>query len=106
MSVLALGENSRKLASDLDFLREFFTFHSVPEVHELITKATGEVIPLPWAGALLLSWARLLGQRELPARGPWCRETALPRRSSSAQCSRAGGSHHRWHRERTEGERG
>ena len=87
---LPSGGNSRKLASDLDFLREFFTFHSVPEVHELITKDTRGVIPLPRAGPLLLSWVGLLGQRELLVED---RKTALPRSSSSAQCSRAGDSH-------------
>ena len=48
---------------------------------------------LPWAGPLLLSWAGLLGQRELMASGQRCRETALPR-------SRAGGTACR-HREET-----
>lgn len=60
---------------------------------------------MTWAGPVLLIWAGLLGQRGLLARGPWFRETALPRSSSSAQHSRAGGSDHRCHRERIEGER-
>ena len=54
---------------------------------------------MPWAGAVLLSWAGLVGQRELVARGPWCRETAVPRSSSSAQCSRKETQRHR-HREK------
>jgi len=72
----------------LDFLRDFFNALSVPEVHGLIAKAPRGLIPMP----LLLIWAGLLGQGELLARGPWCRETALPRSSSSAQRRRAGGS--------------
>lgn len=64
-------------------------------VRGLISKAPRGVIAVPWAGAVLLSWAGLVGQRKLVARGPWCRETAVPRSSSSAQCSRAGGSDRR-----------
>ena len=45
----------------------------------------------PWAGPLLLSWAGLLGRRELMASRQRCRETALPRSSSSAKRSRAEG---------------
>jgi len=82
------GGHCRKLASALDFLRDFFNALSVPEVHGLIAKAPRGLIPMP----LLLIWAGLLGQGELLARGPWCRETALPRSSSSAQRRRAGGS--------------
>jgi len=85
----------------LDFLRDFFNALSVPEVHGLIAKAPRGLIPMP----LLLIWAGLLGQGELLARGPWCRETPLPRSSSSAQRRRAGGSDRSWHKERREGER-
>ena len=46
---------------------------------------------LAWAGPLLLSWAGLLGWRELMASRQRCRETALPRSSSSAKGSRAEG---------------
>ena len=34
----------------------------MPEVRGLITKAPRGVIPMPWAGPLLLSWAGLMGQ--------------------------------------------
>ena len=43
------------------------------------------------AGPLRLSWAGLLAWRELVASGQRCRETALPRSSSSAKRSRAEG---------------
>lgn len=42
---------------------------------------------MPWAGQLIS--ARLLGQRQFPASWQLRRETALPRRSSSAHRSRA-----------------
>ena len=61
---------------------------------------------VPWAGPLLLSWAGLLGWRELLASGQHCRETALPRSSSSAKHSRAEGTACRHQRERSEAERG
>ena len=105
MSVLASVGHCRKLGSDLDLLRGFFHLLSVPEVRGLITKASRGVIAMPWAGPVLLSWAGLLGQRELLARGPWCRETAVPRSSSSAQHSRAGGSERRGHGDSRGGER-
>jgi len=60
---------------------------------------------LPWAGPLLLSWAGLLGWRELMTSGQHCRETALPRSSSSAKCSRADGTACRHRGERSEVER-
>ena len=53
---------------------------------------------LPWAGPVLLSWAGLLGWRELMASGQRCRETALPR-------SRAGGTACRHCEEMCEAER-
>jgi len=46
---------------------------------------------LPSDGPVLLSWTGLLGLRELMATGQHCRETALPRSSSSAKPSRAEG---------------
>jgi len=46
---------------------------------------------MPWVGPLLLSWAGLLAWRELMASGQCCRETAVPRSSSSAKPSRAEG---------------
>jgi len=46
---------------------------------------------LPWAGPLLLSWAGLLGWRELMATRQHCRETAVPRSIFSAKPSRAEG---------------
>jgi len=61
---------------------------------------------LPCAGALLLSWAGLLGWRELKASGQHCRETAVPRSSSSAKPSRAEGTACRQRGERSEAERG
>jgi len=41
------------------------------------------------AGPLLLSWAGVLGQREIMASRQHCRETALPKNSWSAKHSRA-----------------
>ena len=61
---------------------------------------------VPWAGPLLLSWAGLLGWRELMASGQRCRETALPRSSSSAKGSRAEGTACRHRGERSGEERG
>ena len=46
---------------------------------------------VPWAGPLLLSWAGLLGWRELMSSGQCCRGTAVQRSSSSAKHSRAEG---------------
>ena len=46
---------------------------------------------MPWVGPLLLSWAGLLAWRELMASGQCCRETAVPRSSSSAKRSGAEG---------------
>ena len=81
-----------QFASDFDFWRGFFNFLSLSEVHGVSTKSTRGVIKMPpWAGPLLLSWAGLLGWRELMASGQRCRETALPRSSSSAKRSRAEG---------------
>ena len=60
----------------------------------------------PWAGPLLLSWAGLLGRRELMASRQRCRETALPRSSSSAKRSRAEGTACRHRGERSKVERG
>ena len=44
--------------------------------------ARGAEQATPWAEPLLLSWAGLLGHRELMASEQSCRETALPRSSS------------------------
>ena len=60
---------------------------------------------VPWAGPLLLSWAGLLACRQLMASGQRCRETALPRSSSSAKGSRAEGTACSHHRETTEVEK-
>ena len=61
---------------------------------------------LPWAGPLLLSWAGLLGWRELMAIRQCCRETALPRSISSAKHSGAEGTVCRQRGERSEAKRG
>ena len=61
---------------------------------------------MPWAGPLLLSWAGLLGWRQLLASGQCLRETALPRSGSSAKCSRAEGTACRHPGEMSEAERG
>ena len=61
---------------------------------------------VPWAGPVLLSWAGLLGWREITAGEEHCRETALPRSSSSAKQSRAEGTACRQRGERSEAERG
>ena len=61
---------------------------------------------LPWSAPLLLSWAGLLGRRELMASGQRCRETALPRSSSSAEHSRAESTACRHRGETSEAERG
>ena len=102
---LRLQETS-ELASDFDILRSFFSFLSVSEVHGLGTKPTGGVIKMPWAGPLLPGCAGLLGGRELTASGQHCRETALPRSSSSAKRSRAEGTACRHRGERSEAEKG
>ena len=99
-------QETLELASDFDFLRSFFTFLSVSEVHGLGTKPTGGVIKMPWAGPLLPGCAGLLGHRELMASGQHCRETALPRSSSSAKRSRAEGTACRHRGERSEAEKG
>ena len=96
-----------EFASDLDFWRGFFNFFSLSEVHGVSTKPTRGVIKMPpWAGPVLLSWAGLLGWRELMASGQQCRETALPRSSSSAKRSRAEGTACRHRGESSEAERG
>jgi len=46
---------------------------------------------MPWAGPLLLSWAVLLGWREIMAFKQCCRETSLARSSSSDKHNRAEG---------------
>jgi len=63
-------------------------------------------IMLPWAGPVLLSWAGFLGWRELMATRQLCRETAVPRSSSSAKHSRAEGTACRQQGGRIEAERG
>ena len=84
-------QETLELASDFDSLRGFINFLSGSEVHGLGTKPKRGDIKMPWAGPLLLSWSRLLGWKELMATGLHCRETALPRSSSSAKRSRAKG---------------
>ena len=76
---------------DFDSLRGSFDFLAASEVHGLGLEPTRGVIKTPWAGPLRLSWAGLLGWRELTASGQRCRETALPGSSSSAKRSRAEG---------------
>ena len=96
-----------EFASDFDFWRGFFNFLSLSEVHGVGTKPTRGVIKMPpWAGPLLLSWAGLLGWRELMASRQRCRETALPRSSSSAKRSRAEGTACRHRGETFKKERG
>lgn len=68
-----------------------FRSHQPCSPRDVSRDARGAEQVAPWAEPLLLSWAGLLGQRELLTRGTRCRETALPMSSSSAQRRRAGG---------------
>ena len=57
--------------------RDFIDLISVSEVHELAPNP----LERSQAGPLLLSWAGVLGQREIMASRQHCRETALPKNS-------------------------
>ena len=79
---------------------------SALETRDISREWGGAEKVLPWAGPLLLSWAGLLGPRELMASGQRCRETALPRSSSSAEHSREESTACRHRGETSEAERG